>query len=339
MATTDEHVPAEKGPTLRAIANNEALRDPSRPTLGAGGRRFESGRPDWVHVLRTPANTGEIPRKRWLRRAVVRGRLDLPRLSRRGRPEAVPTSGLVPMLYDAPSMGEGNGAPEAEAVSIRDQAETSGVVSVLHSLKEIVSIVMGLALTNSILALITDSHYTSIAQLSKLPLTTALYTIVLIVNIVRFYHGNIRHMDALYGQPARHVARSTHASLGNLGLDFIVVFLESILFAVISFYASHKSDFVLLFLILLSTDFVWNMVTIQEKSADRDVSHPRGWMMNNFMIVAALVILYFVSKGDPHHRLLLNLGVGAIALNTVVDFIISWKFYFPVFQPEEASEG
>lgn len=235
-------------------------------------------------------------------------------------------------------MGEGNGTPGAEAVSIRDQAETSGVVSVLHSLKEIVSIVMGLALTNSILALITDSHYTSIAKLSKLPLTAALYTIVLIVNIVRFYHGNMRHMDALYGQPARRVARSTHASLGNLGLDFIVVFLESILFAVISFYASHKSDFVLLFLILLSIDFMWNLVTIQEKSADRDVSHLRGWMMNNFMIIAALVILYFVSKGDPHHRLLLNLGVGAIALNTVADFIISWKFYFPVFQPEEASE-
>lgn len=233
-------------------------------------------------------------------------------------------------------MGGGDEALLGQNEGARELAETSGVASVLHSLKEIVSIVMGLALTNSILALITGSHYTSVAKLSNLPLTAVLYTIVLIVNIVRFYHGNMRHMDALYGQPARRAARSTHGSLGNLGLDFSVVFLESILFAVISFYASHKSDYVLLFLVLLGADLLWNLVTLQEGSDDRDVSHTRGWMVNNFLAVMAVLILYFASKGHSHHRLLLNLGVVAIAINTIVDFVISWKFYFPTLKTEEA---
>jgi hypothetical protein len=231
-------------------------------------------------------------------------------------------------------MGHDGGRLE-EDQSPRDQAETSGVVSVLHSLKEIVSIVMGLALTNSILALITDGHYTSVSKLSQLPLTAVLYTVVLIVNIVRFYHGNMRHMDSLYGQPARRAARSTHGSLGNLGLDFIVVFFESILFAVISFYASHKSDFVLLFLILLGTDLFWNVITLQEGNDVRDISHQRGWMVNNVLAVVLLLVLYLTSHGEAHHRLLLNIGVGVIAANTIVDFVISWKFYFPAFKVEE----
>jgi hypothetical protein len=210
------------------------------------------------------------------------------------------------------------------------QAAASDIGSVLFSLKEIVSIVMGLALTNSVLALITGHHYTSVLALSSLPLAGVLYTGVLIMNIVRFYHGNMRHMQSLYGAPARNIALSTHGSLGNLGLDFSVVFLESIIFAVISFYAGHRGDFVVLFLILLAVDLMWNIVTMQEGSVPRDVSHQRRWMMNNVLAVLALFGLYFAYQNHHnHHPVLMHIAVGVIALNTAIDFAISWGFYFP----------
>jgi hypothetical protein len=211
-----------------------------------------------------------------------------------------------------------------------DRAASSDIGSVLLSLKEIVSIVMGLALTNSVLALITNHHYTSVLTLSALPLSGVLYTLVLIMNIVRFYHGNMRHMDSLYGVPARKLALSTHGSLGSLGVDFSVVFLESVVFAVISFYAGHRADFVLLFLILLAIDLLWNIVTLQEGSEARDVSHQRGWMVNNVLAVVALLALYFGYQNHHHDLVLLHVAVGVVALNTVIDFAISWKFYFPM---------
>jgi hypothetical protein len=209
------------------------------------------------------------------------------------------------------------------------------VASVLHSLKEIVSIVMGLALTNCVLVLITHGRYTGVSALSALPLSSVLYSLVLILNIVRFYHGNLRHMDTLYGysartSAARTSAASTHgpAPLGGLGIDFIVVFLESIIFAVISFYASPRREFLLLFMILMAFDFIWNIVTQQESSEVRDLPHLQRWMLNNLLGVVVILVLYLEYK-QHHKEVYLDLGAAMLAMNTLIDFAISWRFYFP----------
>lgn len=207
---------------------------------------------------------------------------------------------------------------------------STDVASSLSSLKEIVSIVMGLALTNSILVLITRGHYTNVTSLSALPLQSALYTLVLVANIIRFYHGNVRHVDVLYGASAREDAGGIHGSLGSLGIDFFAVFVESVLFAVMSFYVNHGSDFLLLFMVLLVFDLAWNILTQQETNGAKDVSHQRRWMLNNVGGVLAVVILYMAYQSH-HHALWLHLGVGAVALNTAIDFAVSWAFYFPSF--------
>lgn len=215
------------------------------------------------------------------------------------------------------------------------ETATNGIGSALASLKEIVSIIMGLALTNSILALITLHHYTSVAPLSALPVWSVLFTLVLVANIIRFYHGNVRHVDSLYGESAREVAACTHGSLGNLGLDFTVVFIQSIIFAVLSFYASRRPDFLLLFIILLMFDLIWNIVTQQEASEARDVSHQRGWMLNNVVGVLALVVFYMAYQ-EHHHVVWLEVGAAVVAVNTLADYVISWKFYFPwIAQPKK----
>jgi hypothetical protein len=216
-----------------------------------------------------------------------------------------------------------------------EQSATDGafaVASVLLSLKEIVSIVMGLALTNCVMVLITQGHYNTVTALSALPLASVLYSLVLIANIVRFYHGNVRHMDTLYGNPGHRLMTSVHghgpAPLGGLGIDFIVVFLQSIIFAVISFYASPRREFLLLFMILLSFDLVWNILTQQVTHDAKDLIHQRRWMLNNLVGVVGILVLYLKYKQD-HSVAYLDIGAAVLAVNTLVDFVISWRFYFP----------
>ena len=209
---------------------------------------------------------------------------------------------------------------------------SDAIASVLRSLKEIVSIVMGLALTNCVMVLITRGHYTSVTALSALPLSSVLYSLVLIINIVRFYHGNLRHMDTLYGHSARKVMSSSHghgpAPLGGLGIDFMVVFLQSILFAVISFYTSPRREFLLLFMILLAFDLVWNIVTQQVARDAKDMAHQKRWMLNNVVGVIVMLVMYLEYK-QHHQELFLNYGAAALAVNTLIDFVLNWKFYFP----------
>ncbi|HEV2975664.1 MAG TPA: hypothetical protein VGX69_11850 [Solirubrobacteraceae bacterium] len=207
----------------------------------------------------------------------------------------------------------------------------AAVSSVLHSLKEIVSIIMGLALTNCVMVLITGGHYAGVTALSSLRLASVLYSLVLIANIVRFYHGNQRHMDTLYGDAGRKTV-SAHghgpAPLGGLGIDFIVVFLQAIIFAVISFYASPRREFLLLFMVLLAFDLIWNILTQQVVHDARDLAHQQRWVLNNFVCVVGILVLYL--KYKQHHTVLyLDIGASVLALNTLVDFVLNWRFYFP----------
>ena len=76
------------------------------------------------------------------------------------------------------------------------------------------------------------------------------------------------------------------------------MFVQSVIFAVLSFYAAHRPDFLLLFLFLLTFDLLWNIATQQEVSEARDVAHQRGWMLNNVVAVSIVIIL------SPSRRIL-----------------------------------
>lgn len=201
--------------------------------------------------------------------------------------------------------------------------------SAVTSLKEIVTVVMGLTLTNTVVVMVTQGHYSAISKLSALSATTAAYSFVLIANIVRFYHGNMRHVDSLYGNVVspRGVVRG-RAPKGDLGLDFVVILLQSMLFAVTSFYARAVPEFILLFLILLAADVVWVLVTQQVTDDPDALTHLKRWMLNNILGFIALIVAYFEFKAN-RDTLYLHIGLGFLAINTVMDFVISWSFYFP----------
>lgn len=206
------------------------------------------------------------------------------------------------------------------------------VTSALSSVKSIVAIVNGLTLTNTLLILITGGHYSNVTPLNKVPLVNVAFSVVLIANIVRFYHGNIRHLDSAYGsESAARAASGRHAPpRGGLGVDFFVVFVQSLIFAVASFYAGRHSEFVSLFIVLLIFDIFWSIYAQQSAGGTATSGAPqREWLLNNLGAVIFLVVFYLIHRAHPAESWSLDVALGGLAITTIVDFVLSWGFYFP----------
>lgn len=188
--------------------------------------------------------------------------------------------------------------------------------------------VMGLTMTNTLIQLVA-SNYGKTADLADLPLRTTLYSLLLILTIFRFYHGNMRHLDCVYcanGSTARNLRSASH---GGLGVDFIVILSQSVLFAVMSFYASRPEELLILFVVLLASDVIWTLID-QQPSEDRtEFTHQRRWLLNNVGALVAMLAIFAISRGGEHSNLLIYGGAAAMFVNAIFDFKISWEFYFP----------
>lgn len=187
--------------------------------------------------------------------------------------------------------------------------------------------IMALTMTNTLVLLVTGGGYSGTREFSQLPPETALLSGILILNIFRFYHGNIRHLDSVYGSEEQGIPVVRPEPRGGLGVDFFVILAQSILFAIMSFYAAHPEELVLLFTALLVFDVLWTLV-VQQPGDEDSFSHQKRWMLNNFVALLAILVVYAIARGDRTDGLLYA-GAAAMMLNAVFDFGINWQFYFP----------
>ena len=215
-------------------------------------------------------------------------------------------------------------------------SDNNPIISTISSLKEIVTIVTGLTITNAILQLMTTTSTATASGLGTISFQTLLLFILLVMNVIRFYHGNMRHLDTTY------TAEWGKGSSGDLKLsggrktaiDFFVIFSQSLVFAFISFLLRVPLDFFALFVALLVADVVWFLGVYQFTSDRKAFDHQKQWTLNNTISVFALLIA--ISSGavlDPIVHVYLLWGI--LVLNTLIDFTVSWDFYFPKFVPAE----
>jgi hypothetical protein len=124
------------------------------------------------------------------------------------------------------------------------QRTHQNILSAVSSLKDVLSIITALTLTNTLVLLVTERTYDHIKELSTLEASSWVYSLLLIVTLIRFYHGNIRHLDDAYwlSYTSFDFLRASTPP-GGLGIDFVVVFGQSILLAVTSFYAGPRPEF------------------------------------------------------------------------------------------------
>lgn len=216
---------------------------------------------------------------------------------------------------------------------------TPDAASAFASIKSILAIINGLTLTNTLLVLITGAHYSRVIPLADTKWSDRAFAIVLMVNIVRFYHGNMRHLDAAYGSESLTPARSgRHAEpRGGLGLDFFVVFTQSVIFAVTSFYVSAHSDYMSLIIVLLLFDVLWVIYSaLGTDAATGDAQ--RVWLLTNLVAVIVLVVLQLAHHSHPSKEWTLDAALGVLTVATVVDFALNWRFYFPLTRPSTPAQ-
>jgi hypothetical protein len=211
-----------------------------------------------------------------------------------------------------------------------DHRVNPDVASALSSAKSVFAIVNGLTLTNTLLVLITAGRYSQVMPLGELGAVNVIFAVVLMVNIVRFYHGNVRHLDAAYGsESVARAASGRHVEpRGGLGLDFFIIFTQSLLFSITSFYINVPSIYVSLFIVLLGFDVIWTVYS-QQTEGDLAASPQRTWLLNNLVAVTTLVVLYLVYKAHPSRDWALDVAVAVLAGTTIIDFALNWRFYFP----------
>jgi len=203
------------------------------------------------------------------------------------------------------------------------------LLTAISSLKRLLSIVAGLAVTNATVILITGGTYRSPTGLDDIYGFPLLLFFLLVSNILRFYHGNNRHLDTAYVDRRWPFFESDPFSARSaaLGVDFIVIFLQCVLLAIMSFFIRSPSDFFLLFIVLMAFDVAWYLVSTGLPMDPRARVHQLRWSRNNVGALVVLVLLFFVLHDRTSIQV--SLIAGVIAINTAIDFWISWWFYFP----------
>lgn len=206
--------------------------------------------------------------------------------------------------------------------------------SAVESLKQLVIALSALTMTNGTLVLLSQGTYGTIIrpeQLTYMIEETSLF-VLLIVNIVRFYHGNIRLLDDAYLIDEKHfidTGRSNAVTRRNLlPLDFFFVFVIAFLFAILSFFTAFPQVFIAVFSIILVVDVIWFITSWSKPHDDKTVDQQKKWMLNNLILLIALFLIFSL-VGPATTTSGFWFLAGAISLNTIADFYISRPLYFP----------
>jgi hypothetical protein len=213
------------------------------------------------------------------------------------------------------------------SVNSEGSVDSQAIQSTITSLKEIVTIVTGLTITNSIVRLFTRDDLFS---LSNVDFQSLLLFIVLLGNVIRFYHGNIRHLDTTYTLELGkgNAGDLTKGGGSKTAIDFFVILLQSIAFAIISFLIHDPYEYFAFFAGLLVIDVIWFLGAYQYSPDRKAFDHQKKWSLNNIISVFALLIVITTGSaflGVMYAYVLL----GILVINTAIDYTISWDFYFP----------
>ena len=170
--------------------------------------------------------------------------------------------------------------------------------------------------------------------LSSLPLVpdaaSWLRLSVVLVTVIPFYHGANRYLDAAYVTGERSSVRY------SLLVDFLFLFLEGILFFVLSLVIRHDAWFYIVYAILLGVDIVWVLTTNFTGRPDLQSKHTPGigkWALINLVCIIVVLLLHWTTMVPdtfwtyPFAKP--AFFCGAAVLRSFIDYYLMWNFYYP----------
>lgn len=195
-----------------------------------------------------------------------------------------------------------------------DQASAKVTVPApLEYLKGLYTFVATLALQEAVQQVITSPPDVTF-RWHTLPLVVAFLFI-----LVPFYHGALRHLDELYGAEA-----DASQPRGIMMLDFSLLFIEAALLFALARLIAAPHSFGWALAVLLGVDVIWAiLITTLTR---QELLHESNWVRVNSVTLPCLIGLVWLGQGFPWF-------LGALAalavLRTVVDYWLSWRYYFP----------
>jgi hypothetical protein len=205
-------------------------------------------------------------------------------------------------------------------------------------LTDITTILCGIAATVAISELLSLTETNGIPSLHRPPLTQILLFIVSIITIVRFYLGNIRHLDEEYtGRYGKAHTKNPRAGGGkSLAKDFAAIVIESLVIVGLAYLLWSPVLYMFLHSVLLLIDSLW-FFFVHKNAGERR----KAWAANNFVFGIILIFISIVAvllsqRSPVTHGWQQVAAVGIFALlasgNTFLDFLNEFDFYFPSLQ-------
>lgn len=202
-------------------------------------------------------------------------------------------------------------------------------------LTDMTTILGGIAATVAISQLLSLTAIDGIPTIHRPPLTQTLLFIVSIITIVRFYLGNIRHLDEEY--TGRHGKAHTQnpRTGGGMSLfeDFAAIVIESLLIVGLAYLLWSPVLYIVFHSLLLLLDAAW-FFFFHNNPDERS----KAWVGNNisfgfiFSVAAVFLIVKTLAKSPVSHGWLQGIVIGFAILavaNTVYDVKNEFDFYFP----------
>ncbi|MCH8989962.1 MAG: hypothetical protein IIA92_14315 [Chloroflexi bacterium] len=226
----------------------------------------------------------------------------------------------------------------------------NSVNSLLNSLRELITILTGLAIANAVLVFLTDGTLSSVPydQISD-PVRYIPFGLLLI-NLIRFYHGNMRILDEMMSKNGNEYGGSQRGTEYDAPgrapwLVYFGIMLQHTVFVVAGIYQGTPAIFLPLLSSVLFIDLIMfvpgatvnlrelfrqGWTAMESRRWQKELGYEGRFVLNNLFIglIVGLgigeVVFYMGDQRDA-----LFVFSGAFAFNTVLDYKFNWNLYFP----------
>ncbi len=154
--------------------------------------------------------------------------------------------------------------------------------------------------------------------------------------IIPFYHGAVRHLYATYVEQSA----STRVKSWAVFFDFLVLFGEGCAFVFLAAHADDARTFLFGVVTLLGIDCVWGVFATAGIAGSNAQKAEMKWAaINVITIILIIVIDVIIVKGIHGWSFWTALCLLCIILlRTIIDYGLSWAFYFPPISGSETEE-
>lgn len=182
----------------------------------------------------------------------------------------------------------------------------------MGTLKQLYSVVIGLALTQAILTLVTSAESDNIVNYSVLP-----WFLAFAATVIPFHHGALRHLDDTYI-----FGEERHGNFVFL-VDYLILFAQAALMFLLAVVVNEPQSFLYIFVLLLLIDIVWASMAHFLTDSFEEV---KTWAIINVVTVILVALVYWtpmLDAAEPGYLVVLAF------LRTVADYGFDWEHYFP----------